>query len=320
MAFPDVLFGGRLFYFRDIVQTYLPAKAQIAAAWRAGEWPAWNPLVFGGMPLLAIPNNGAFYPGNILFLVAEAPRAMTLFLLLHYPLAAATMWTYLRAEGCGPAAAAVGASAYAWSGPALSEHCLQQLLVFHAWAPLILWAGARGAPRGGAVAWALAITSGAAERLLLLVPLALALAATRGALRAALRALLTGAAVAAPAWLPVFAHAALSTDRFAGLPWSEATYDSLAPPHLLATAIPVPFLGPNGPSILAPPSGPNPNLEVGLLPLHASIYLGASVLLLAALGLTARTGLFWAVTGVVGLLLAAGRHAPLYGLLWEAAP
>lgn len=315
-AFAPVLFGGGVFVFRDITCSFVPTKALAAAAWRSLSWPAWNPFSFCGMPLLAVPAQAVLYPPNALFLLFDPGRAMSLMLLLHFPLALAAMHLYLRGTGLGPWPAAVGATAYAWSGHALSDMAIVQFTV-HPWMPLLLWSIGR-APRPvpvGAAVWAVAVTGGAAERLLLLAPLALAHAAfedgRRGARRAA-AALAAGTALAAPAWLPALLHATGPSARAVGLPRWMAVFDSVGPDRLWTTLLPVPLVGGDLEPLLP--------LWSGILPLHPILYLGAPVFLLAALAPSKPLVRFWLAAGVAGVLLAAGRHTPLYGWILDVCP
>lgn len=52
VAFRGFFFGGEVLFFRDLIFFLAPEKKIIAQALAAGEWPAWNPYILAGLPLL----------------------------------------------------------------------------------------------------------------------------------------------------------------------------------------------------------------------------------------------------------------------------
>src|SRR5689334_7929217 len=67
--FPEVLFGGKSFVFRDFgIFTYPTAYYQRACFWQ-GQVPLWNPLNNCGIPFLAQWNTVALYPLALIYLL-----------------------------------------------------------------------------------------------------------------------------------------------------------------------------------------------------------------------------------------------------------
>ena len=70
-------FAGATLLFRDILHFVAPQQAFAAQALAHGRLPLWNPLLFGGVPFLAEPGSGVFYPPNLVFLALVPHRAAT---------------------------------------------------------------------------------------------------------------------------------------------------------------------------------------------------------------------------------------------------
>src|SRR5512141_2969957 len=88
---------------------YLPMRQAVAEAWRQGRLPLWTPDVYGGMPLLANPQAGAFYPPNLLYLVLPPVTAMNAILVGGYMFAGLGIILLLRAYVVRAWAALAGA-------------------------------------------------------------------------------------------------------------------------------------------------------------------------------------------------------------------
>ncbi len=78
--------------FMDIVAVFYPVKALAADLWRHLQLPLWNPFYYAGVPLLANPQWGVLYPGNILFFLHPCGWSFSLTLVLHSILAAVGIW------------------------------------------------------------------------------------------------------------------------------------------------------------------------------------------------------------------------------------
>lgn len=119
------------------VTFYLPMRVLVADAWRHGHWPAWNPYVYGGMPLLADCQAGAFYPPNLLYLWLTPLAAMNAILLGEKVLAAWGMVLLLRAYRVSPLSAAVGAGVFTFGGFMVAHMGHVSIVNAAAWIPWI---------------------------------------------------------------------------------------------------------------------------------------------------------------------------------------
>lgn len=71
---------------------YLLTKRTLAN----GEWPLWNPLEYGGVPLLANTQSTVFYPPRLLLTALDVDTAMTVFILLKLWLCGVTAFVCAR--------------------------------------------------------------------------------------------------------------------------------------------------------------------------------------------------------------------------------
>ncbi len=79
----------------DPVAAFLPWYALSTEALRRGELPLWNPLCFGGMPLLANYQSAVFYPPRMLHLIFGLAWGTTLLILFKL------WWCGMAAYWCG---------------------------------------------------------------------------------------------------------------------------------------------------------------------------------------------------------------------------
>ena len=175
-ARPRVMFAGLclavlLFYWEplfssnasiqwDAVDVSYSAQKLLSETVRGGKLPFWTPYVFSGMPLVADPQAGVWYPLNWpFFLAGITPRAIEWQLALHAAIAA--LGTYLVARDllASRAAAILAAMCFAFSG--LFAETSSHVGPFQATAlfPALLWTGRRAA-RSPRWLGALAVASG----------------------------------------------------------------------------------------------------------------------------------------------------------------
>lgn len=325
---------GRVLYFRDLARYFVPGKVVIAEALGRCEWPFWNPYVGMGAPLLADYGLGVGQPLNLLFLLFTPGTAITLFVLVHYPLSLLAMYAFLRSHRLSALAATVGATAYAFSGMAFCDAAHPTHLALYPLVPLLLFlAGSRASWRrrvlGTALLWALAVTTASAERLAVLGVLLPLYALVRGGIRSAARTVLglaLGTALVAPLWLPGMVFAATASARAGGFTWVEATANSLGPAQCAEMAWPLSLLDESGQVSIAALFGAN-------FPLYGSVFCGSTAIFLAGASwasvrrgedrersLPRAEGVFWLGVFLLGMLLAMGRHSPLYENLFAMLP
>ena len=90
--FPDVIFGGRTFIFRDFGLFGYPLACYHRQNFWSGEIPLLNPLSHCGIPFLAQWNTLALYPGSLIYLLLPLDWSLGLFNLLHLFLCGLAMY------------------------------------------------------------------------------------------------------------------------------------------------------------------------------------------------------------------------------------
>jgi hypothetical protein len=128
----------------DATTYFYPYRAYAAQAIRGGRIPLWNPYLFMGVPFLANPQTGVFYPLNLALCWLPAPKLVAWSIVLHVAMAAVFAYLYARhVLRLLSLPALLGASAFAFGGylSGQAEH-VNQLNVC-AWFPLLLllWEG-----------------------------------------------------------------------------------------------------------------------------------------------------------------------------------
>ncbi|MBI5651630.1 MAG: YfhO family protein [Chloroflexi bacterium] len=134
----------------DLAQFLFPTYS-FAAEWlRHGVIPLWNPHLFGGMPFVGDIQSGIFYPLNLLTFFISSPltfRDMELLSILHFLIAGAGMYLYLRFTiydlrfrtlRLSRLASLAGALAFEFSDLFITHFGNLNLIATIAWMPLIL--------------------------------------------------------------------------------------------------------------------------------------------------------------------------------------
>lgn len=104
-------------YYNDQYSTGYAFRAWAAAQWKAlGEFPLWNPEIYGGMPFVAGMHGDLFYPTAWLRLLLPTHVAMNLGFAVHYVLAGVFTYWFLRTIKVSWVGAVLGGVAYQLSG------------------------------------------------------------------------------------------------------------------------------------------------------------------------------------------------------------
>ena len=310
-------------------------KALLVELWRAGELPLWDPYVRNGLPFLANPQAGVFYPPSVLLVLLGVNPGLTLFILLHLAAAGAGFYLFLRAAGFAPLPSLLGAIAFGMGGPLASLVNVLNNLQAAVWIPwILLFAMRLGTPprKGSWIGLTLSATLvllagelqlaalGIATGLALVLALAPPERAEKGSLWARLAgggvfglAIIAALALAAVQLLPT-AELLRESVRQGGLPFELAAADSFDPASLFSLAFPRPALPGSFESGVAV-SSPMPWL--------LSAYMGIGVVLLGAVGVVGprrRWTIFWCAATLAGGALALGSESIVFRLAYEALP
>ncbi len=127
----------------DDLLYYLPVREYIGRCLAAGTLPLWNPLVAMGTPVAADPQAGLWYPPTWLFAVLPWHAAYPLNSVLHFVLAGAGMYRFLRSCRHEPSAALLGAAAFQMGGFVVAHRAHLTIHQAAAWLPWMLYAWQR---------------------------------------------------------------------------------------------------------------------------------------------------------------------------------
>jgi hypothetical protein len=297
--------GQRTLSFRDVFNLHLPLKAFGAEELRQGRIPALNPAWGLGQPFRGNPQALAFYPDNLLYVTLPFWSAFNLHYVLHWLLAAVTLFHLARGLGQSEAASLLAALTYAGSGWLLTCLSFYHLVVVSAWWPLVLLGGLRGGRRGvalGGLACGLALLGGGPLTAALgLVPLLVVAVQQHGPRRGFLEGVAIGGVgivVALPQVVATLRILPFTLRGSFGVVPSQAGLYSLDPLRLLELLLPLPFGRPS---------------DLGLqhywavevmprVPLILSLYCGIVGLALAVAAVRRRA--VWVVLAAAGWALA----------------
>jgi hypothetical protein len=125
----------------DAVDVHLGAQNYFSRYVTAGQLPHWTPNVFSGMPFLADPQVGAWYPLNWpFFLAGITPKAIQWELALHALLAALGAWLLARDLLQDNAAAVLAGLGYGLSGGFAGNSSHVAYIQAASLLPWLLWA------------------------------------------------------------------------------------------------------------------------------------------------------------------------------------
>ncbi len=335
--------SARHYLWEDFLYYYYPVRMFAAHCLSLGQFPFWNPYVFGGQPFFADIQTAVLYPFNLIHSLLSGSQTQSFILLeaiqvLHFFLAGLFTFRFLRLTRANTEGALLGAITFAFSGYLVTHTIHTTFISVFIWIPLALELLERSLSGGrfrhviGCAAVLAVSTAGGYPQYNLYLYYVLGLywlvneifaARQHGfnlivsSKRAAILLFITGAALGANmvSWLPA---AELSEYT----PRSEMTYaasveHSLEPRMLLKLVAPR-FFGTQYPGQNTYWAGGYGSfwetcLFVGLLPLALALYglKGA---------LRNRHGAFALVLTVICLWLALGKYGGLYKLFFHAAP
>jgi hypothetical protein len=173
IAFRDVLFFGKTFFYRDFGVLAYPTMSYLRdSIWR-GEIPLWNPYSNCGAPFLAQWGTMTLYPGSLFYLLFPMPWAANFFSLFHLWFGAMGLFLLARKWITNDLAAAFAASAFLFNGITLACLTWPNYAIALGWLPWVLlamesaWGGGTRQLIYAAFAGAMQMFSGVPEIVLL---------------------------------------------------------------------------------------------------------------------------------------------------------
>jgi hypothetical protein len=330
----------RMFFLRDLGLFFWDRHTWLRRSLFSGEWPLWDPYLAAGQSAAADALHQMFLlPVLAIRMLGSEIVGFNLWVALPFPLAALGVYGFFRSRFTKQGAA-LGAAAFAISGPVVSTGNFPNMSWSVALLPWVLWAADRcRSPRDGrriaALALAFAFQAAAGEPVTLAATAALALAmavavgpasratdpawngrqaSARDRLTPALGvsgALALGGCIAAVQLLPMTAAAGESWRTLIRLgdSWS---FHPLSLAETVAPNLFGDFLKVGTVDLVPWIRALNTNREGFFF----SVYVGPAVLALAAFGLAAgwrrAWAGFWGVACAAGLIAAFGGHTPIY--------
>jgi len=315
--FSDVLFFGSNFHVRDVPLQYYPSRRVLHDVVAAGHFPFWNPRISAGQPLAANPAYETFYPFQWLIFLPYFDLGFRLTIVLHFYLAAIGRYLLLRSLGTRIWAALFGALTFALGGMFVLLASLLAFLFSAAWLPWIAFFWRRANVTLTALSLGMLLLAADQSMILQAGALVVAYGAYRKiGVRSLAIVLIAAFLVGAVQLIPALDLQAES-GRSQPLPYETAAASSLRPYRLLELTF--------------------PNLDAWhskdltliwsrrsqgefAAPLVFSFYPGllAGVLIVAGMICRTRGWMFVAAWSAASYLLALGRYAPFFRILYAA--
>jgi hypothetical protein len=330
--FREIVFGGHALYGLDFNAFYLGMKQFLYNELHDhGSIPYWNPYIFGGIPFWAHFESAIFYPLGFLFWFLPAAKAYGYTMFLHLFLAGLFMYALARSCGIGRPGSFLAAAVFACSGFVMALLYLGQLspIQSYIWLPAIITFLNRSlrapVPYGDAalagLLWGVQILAGAPQDafytfLASMVFLLCSVGGCPGPMRerftrlaaVAVIQFTVGAGLAAVQIIPAFEFINESV-RSALDSYENVTLGSYPPEGIITAFLPR-FFGEYTRNTYwvdnVPWSVPQQNLYLGILPLFMAYLISWRQ------SPHRRVLLYLAVLGVMGFVLALGKHTPLY--------
>jgi hypothetical protein len=342
------LTGANAYFLKDALLWFYPALVYLRSQFARGELPQWAPELGLGAPLLADPGFAVLYPLHALLLL-PSPYCVTLFLWTHVALAGAGAFAWLARARLSPLACAFGAICFSLGGYVTSMLASGTHLLGFAWLPLVLTCVDRFIARPSsarfavaAVAWTMQLSAGEPQAVVLTGLLAgtwiafgttrdeneiwrtklLVLSRETGCL---LVVALAATALAAVEIVP-FALLLARHKRGDGMALSETQHWSLHPAHIIDFSFPNAFGDLNRHGSFFAYALDDEHGPVNRWPWMTSAYVGVTSMALAFVARAAKTvrlrktARFLAAATLVSIVLALGRHTPIFELWFNVVP
>jgi hypothetical protein len=316
----------------DLTRQFVAWRAFAFDSLRMGDMPLWNPYTYAGQPFLGGFQSGLLYPPNLIFLLLPLVRAINFSMLLHLAIAGWGMSRWASGRGLHPAAALLAGLALPLSGPVFPHVYAGHLsnLCTLAWAP---WAIAgledwwwHKKPSGlllASAAICMQILGGhmqyvfffcIAAGLYAFVVSVVDRTARLRAIPSLAVCVAFGCALAAAQLLPGFAAAAEGV-RSGKLDYAAAAVYALPPENLLTSI---------APGLFGLTDTADPRYWGRCNFWETSVFAGVSGLIFAIIGFTdrehGRNTRRDLLMVLLLMVLALGRHLPVYRFVYEFVP
>jgi hypothetical protein len=336
------LFGGEWVFGKtgaDITLQFLSWREFGFAEMRHGNFPLWNPYIFGGVPYFAGFQSALLYPPNWVHLLLSPGTAINWTVAIHLFLAGYLMYRWCRSSDVSDTGAILAGTLWMFSGPfylrVFAGHL--SILCLIPWVPLLWEAIDRafrksgiGAALLGGFALAMMILAGHPQYVyfagMVTAVYVLLRLMERSTWEHRLKFLATciaivaiGSLISCVQWLSAL-DANQEFVRSAGLDYTTAASFSLPPENVWTLLVP----GLYGSLTLSDPTTTPPAYFGRAYLWEVSLFMSAAGMILALIGLYVRTfkdrQWRWFVLIALTAALALGAHTPLHRWLYDYLP
>ncbi|MGD8627632.1 MAG: hypothetical protein PVH52_00990 [bacterium] len=141
-------------YRTDAARTYYPRRVELSRSIASGRVPLWTPDVFCGYPFFADPQSRVLYPVSLLLVPVNPAKAMGYDVVIHFLIAMAGMYLFLRTAGGTVMGGLVGGLAFGLSSFFFLRTGHPTFVASASWIPWMFYAyerSARSALLGGSL-------------------------------------------------------------------------------------------------------------------------------------------------------------------------
>jgi hypothetical protein len=135
----EMIFSGKIPFFRDLASYFYPIKFSVAEAFKAGELPLWDRRMAAGFPIMAGFQSAVFYPPSIFFYLFPFLTAVQFMFVFHYAIAASGSYVLFRSWKCPIFIAVIGAILFAFGGTIVSMTNLLNHFQTAVWLPWVVY-------------------------------------------------------------------------------------------------------------------------------------------------------------------------------------
>jgi hypothetical protein len=150
LVFFGVLSGQKVFFAGDIQQHYIPWESFVDKQIEKGDFPLWNPSIFGGHPIHAEGQSAILYPiTRIVYLIFDGAHAFSIDMLIHLILGGFFVYLLGRRINLGYYPSLYSGAVFTLAGYPVCLIINAPILRSVAWIPLItllalsIWHGGR---------------------------------------------------------------------------------------------------------------------------------------------------------------------------------
>ncbi|MHC4712584.1 MAG: hypothetical protein ACYTAN_04840 [Planctomycetota bacterium] len=143
LLFHQVLFSGKVFFFRDFSFFFYPKRHLVTERIRNFDIPFWSQYAGCGEPVLGTYQPAVFYPPAVVYYLLPLPHSFMWFVVAHLFIAGSGMYYMMRAFGVRRPPAAFAAAAWAFSPVFVSTLDNVSFMNSLSWLPWCLFSARR---------------------------------------------------------------------------------------------------------------------------------------------------------------------------------